>query len=187
MLFFHQNKNKYGFTLIELLVVVAIIGLLSSVIFASLDSARAKARDTRRIVDLKQLQTALELDYNDNGKYPGAVLSGSRHHKSSVCVGNSPLNASYALWTAANVFDASFTNSYMKVLPADPLGDCYTYILLYGGAATGWRCYTPTATINPNLYFYLITFKSESSLSNTTYPGWQSAGSARRCILGPAI
>lgn len=57
---FFQNNQK-GFTLIELLVVVGIVSLLSSVIFASLSSARAKARDVRRISDMKAMQTAIEL------------------------------------------------------------------------------------------------------------------------------
>lgn len=62
-----------GFTLIELLVVIAIIGILSSVVLASLSAARMKARDAKRISDLGQIATALEL-YNDaNGAYaPGA-------------------------------------------------------------------------------------------------------------------
>ncbi len=64
-----KNKEK-GFTLIELLVVIAIIGILSSVVLVSLGSARAKARDARRISDIKQLQTALELYFNSYGRYP---------------------------------------------------------------------------------------------------------------------
>lgn len=59
-----------GFTLIELLVVIAIIGLLSSVVLASLNGARNKSKDARRIADLRQIQTALELYYSDNNAYP---------------------------------------------------------------------------------------------------------------------
>lgn len=64
------RKNKIGFTLIELLVVIAIIGLLASVIFVSLNSARARARDARRIQDFEQFKLGLEMFYNQYGKYP---------------------------------------------------------------------------------------------------------------------
>ena len=63
-------KRNKGFRLIELLVVIAIIGILSSVVLASLNTAREKARDARRISDIKQLQLALELNADDNdGNY----------------------------------------------------------------------------------------------------------------------
>jgi len=62
-------KNKKGFTLIELLVVVSIISLLASVVLASLNTARAKARDARRLQDLKQIQLALELYKDKCGSY----------------------------------------------------------------------------------------------------------------------
>ena len=69
------THKKAGFTLIELLVVIAIIGILSSVVLASLNSARLKARDARRVADLKQIQVALEL-YNDaNSKYPTDIYA----------------------------------------------------------------------------------------------------------------
>ena len=54
---------KRGFTLIELLVVIAIIGLLSSIVLASLNTAREKARDAKRQGDLHSLQTAIETYY----------------------------------------------------------------------------------------------------------------------------
>jgi len=65
------KKNK-GFTLIELLVVIAIIGLLSTLAVVALNSARSKSRDAKRVADIKQVQTALELYYNDNDGYPVA-------------------------------------------------------------------------------------------------------------------
>lgn len=64
-----MKKNK-GFTLIELLVVIAIIGILSSVVLASLNSARQKSRDARRVADIKQVQLALELYFDSNANYP---------------------------------------------------------------------------------------------------------------------
>ena len=64
---------KKGFTLIELLVVIAIIGILSSVVLASLNSARTKARDARRSADIKQVQTALEFYYDNNVSYPSSA------------------------------------------------------------------------------------------------------------------
>ena len=59
-----------GFTLIELLVVIAIIGLLSSVVLASLNSARNKAADAAIQASMFQIRNALELYYNDYGHYP---------------------------------------------------------------------------------------------------------------------
>ena len=68
-------NNKKGFTLIELLVVIAIIGLLSTMSVLALNSARARARDAKRIADIKQIQTALEMYYNDNNTYPEAAVA----------------------------------------------------------------------------------------------------------------
>ena len=56
------NRTRGGFTLIELLVVIAIIGILSSVVLVSLNSARAKGKDTHVIADVNQLRTQLESD-----------------------------------------------------------------------------------------------------------------------------
>lgn len=70
------NTRASGFTLIELLVVISIIGLLSSTVLTSLNSARIKARDARRVADIRQIQNALELYASDhNGQYPNISVT----------------------------------------------------------------------------------------------------------------
>lgn len=74
-----RNKNQHnsgGFTLIELLVVVAIIALLSSVALIAFLSARQKARDAKRLGDMTQMNTALELYYSYNRGYPSSPTLG---------------------------------------------------------------------------------------------------------------
>lgn len=66
---------KKGFTLIELLVVISIIALLSTLGAVSLNSARQRSRDARRVADMKNLQTALELYYDINNRYPIEVAA----------------------------------------------------------------------------------------------------------------
>lgn len=92
-------RTKYtrtGFTLIELLVVIAIIGILSSVVLASLNSARAKARYAKTMLDFKQIEVAAELDQNSRGAYapdamwcdpPAFVPASISSWPKSVCPG----------------------------------------------------------------------------------------------------
>lgn len=67
-----------GFSLIELLIVITIIALLATIVLATLNSARERARDTSRVNDINQVVTALELYRADNGgTYPPSPASGS--------------------------------------------------------------------------------------------------------------
>ena len=101
-----------GFTLIELLVVIAIIGVLASVVLASLNNARRKSRDARRITDVKQIQLALELQFDGLGvgNYPVGLAA------DAPCTNNSGLTA-------------LVTNGYIAVIPHDPSSSatCYHY------------------------------------------------------------
>ena len=115
---FLQKNNSRGFTLIELLVVIAIIGILSSVVLASLNGARLKARTTRSIADLNQLRTALEMYYNENGSYPPS--SGG-------------WGGLYTCWgTPSANWIVGLTPTYISSLPRSPnnstnCGDNYIY------------------------------------------------------------
>ena len=108
--------NKKGFTLIELLVVIAIIGLLSTLAVVALGQARVKARDSKRLSDLKQLQTALELYYTDNNAYPTGTSGILGTGDSYKCLGSSGFSSSCASGT-----------TYMGQVPSDPQTGTYTY------------------------------------------------------------
>ncbi len=124
--------NKKGFTLIELLVVIAIIGLLSTLAVVALGSARVKARDSKRLSDLKQVQTALELYYTDQNAYPagaGIVLGAA----ANACLNNAGFGV------------AGCATPYMGQVPADPGANNYTYTL---GAGTYTIAATLEGTVN---------------------------------------
>ncbi|MFA5643957.1 MAG: LamG-like jellyroll fold domain-containing protein [Patescibacteria group bacterium] len=71
-MFKSTRLKKSGFTLVEILVVVAIIGILATLVVVSLGDTRAKARDSQRISDIKQMQVALRLYFSDQGYYPSS-------------------------------------------------------------------------------------------------------------------
>jgi len=92
--------KKRGFTLIELLVVIAIIGILASVVMASLNSARVKSRDARRMADLTQIRTAVEMYNLDHGHYPIMATNWTSFDSQSYS-GNAITNPAAANLTAA--------------------------------------------------------------------------------------
>ena len=122
--------NKKGFTLIELLVVIAIIGLLSTLAVVALGNAREKARDSKRLSDVKQIQLALELYFNDNSTFP-------------VTTGTLGTAGFTTLSSEGGFSDTVSGTVYMGLVPSEPLptpGSGYEYV----GEATD---YTITFTL----------------------------------------
>ena len=129
------SKIKYarGFTLIELLVVIAVIGILAAVVLASLNDARVKARDAKRLGDLRSIHTALEAYFADNGSYPQTTWT-----------------SSYQSTWQTGVLGTALA-PYLPTLPVDPTnsspiapngGINYSYYALsYGGTTTTQQWY----------------------------------------------
>lgn len=132
-------KNKKGFTLIELLVVIAIIGLLSTLAVVALTSARQKARDSKRVSDMKQLQTAMELLFSTNNSY-------------SIAVGCTAPNAvSAAACTVAPFTDYLPNAATLK----DPSTGAATPLCTAASAAICQYAFTTTPDTTYKVNFYL--------------------------------
>lgn len=147
-----MRNNRKGFTLIELLVVIAIIGLLSTLAVVSLNNARKKSRDAKRVSDIKQIQSALELYFNDQNEYPlgTAVTLGGTN---TVTLSNSDAGFEDATPTGANV--------YMGKVPANPTpggGSGYQY----SAYETTWDACAASETCAN----YKITFTLEEANPN---------------------
>ncbi len=126
-----MKRIKKGFTLIELLVVIAIIGILASVVLASLNSARAKSRDARRIADVKQIQLALELYADSHSQtYPGPDIA--------------------AVHTALEGATCSGTSACISKVPVPPTGGGQTEYAFNAATSAGAAC--TSAGTNCNKY-----------------------------------
>ncbi|MDD4412231.1 MAG: type II secretion system protein [Patescibacteria group bacterium] len=107
-------KTNKGFTLIELLVVIVIIGILATLATVALSAAKVKARDAKRISDIKQMQTALELYYNEESTYPPTT----------------------ALTVGQALVGTQSGKTFMGKIPAGPnTGETYTYAQINGGTS----------------------------------------------------
>lgn len=98
-------STQKGFTLVELMAVIAIVGILSGVVFAGLSGARERARDAERVSDIAQIQLALELFFNACREYPASLAVGEDN--GGTCTNN--------------------LGVYINPIPTDPLATAYSY------------------------------------------------------------
>ncbi|MCC2631078.1 MAG: hypothetical protein K0S38_887 [Candidatus Paceibacter sp.] len=148
------SYTKGGFTLIELLVVIAIIGFLSSVVLATLNTSRAKARDSSRKSQMRQLQTALELYYDSNGKYPS---TGTYWFSSETGDG-----ASNGWLNDGNWIPEIRTAGLISSLPRDPRGGASPY-----GICGGWKSAFLYRSDNGSGYALLSNCAPEGTWNST--------------------
>lgn len=91
--------NTHGFTLVELLVVITIIAVLSAIAMISYSNVLKTSRDSKRLSDLKLIQSALEEYHADQIYYP----------MPAEFVVNNPLK------------NPNGSRTYLNNIPADPL------------------------------------------------------------------
>lgn len=124
------SENSAGFTLIELMVVLSIISLMASVILVQINGARAKARDMVRKQTLRQLQTALEMYYEDHGYYPKTSAFWTFYSSESGTCTAAPGNC--GIVDAPGTFIPDLAPKYINSLPHDPGAKM-------GGTCGGWK------------------------------------------------
>ena len=142
------NRNSTGFTLIELLVVISIIAILMAVATVSYTNAQMKGRDNKRKSDLKAVQQALEIYFQQNGKYPSTETTGQAGRIKCNVTGDITAKS----WGTVFVCDATGTPdppavTYMSPLPKDPAFSGSTTQDYYYDSSSPNNSYVISATL----------------------------------------
>jgi general secretion pathway protein G len=106
-------RNQGGFTLIEILVVVVILGILASIIVPKIMKRPEEARRTKAVIDIKAIETALNLYRLDNGVYP-STEQGIEALVTKPTTGVIPKD-----WKEGG---------YLDKVPKDPWGNLFVYL-----------------------------------------------------------
>ena len=116
----HAKISTSAFTLVELLVVIAIIGILSTLSVVALNSARSKARDARRLSDVKQIGMALEMYLDTKGVYPETPVLSDNGVITGLCISDLGISSTCG------------ADIYLQKIPAGPKkNENYTYFSLH--------------------------------------------------------
>src|SRR4051812_44382193 len=117
----YPTSSSAGFTLIELLTVISIIGLLASIMLASLTAARQRGIEGKITQEIHDLQLAVESYQLDHGTYPFEIKD-----PCDGSVSPDPLNQCSYFGSFTTMLQALKTENFVKTFPIPPTQD-YTY------------------------------------------------------------
>jgi prepilin-type N-terminal cleavage/methylation domain-containing protein len=153
-----MQKSKSGFTIVELVVVIVIIAILATITIAAYTGVQGRARDDRRKTDVATIAKAMEIYYDDNGRYP--AVSGA--------------TTTYSTWVSSvdaswNSLSAALTESAIDSIPVDPKNVPSTGAV-NTGVTNGAKNYSYSVYVNAGAYcgskpgqMYIIFYRLESS------------------------
>lgn len=136
-----MTNYKRGFTLIELLVVIAIIGILASVVLASLSSSRAKARIAAAQSTMRSIQTGAIICLND-GVAPTLPSADDNAQTAAICANNSatyvelPTSWVYCDIVGTGACGATTSTSTVTTFSISAIGDTTEIICNENGCST---------------------------------------------------
>lgn len=151
-----QNKRS-GFTIVELLIVIVVIGILAAITIVVYNGTQARARDTQRTSDARNILTALEAYKAVNNVYPVATsTAGSGSWEQST--------------ETAGTFMEYLQTTFSSGVPVDPINDANHYYRYYRysvASLTGYGCPTDKANL---MVFFAVGFEKASNMPQSDPP-----------------
>jgi len=173
-------QSRKGFSLIELLVVISIIGILVATATVSWTNAQQKSRDSKRKSDVKAIQQALELYFQDNGTFPSQDAAGKIQCEDPANPGSD--------WSILWGEDFSCFNpaiTYINPIPMDPRGGTSE-----SGTIINEYYYLPGPVLASG---NILKYRFLAGLENTNDPDYCTSGcspcdpteSRNYCVIQP--
>lgn len=160
------RSARHGFTIVELLIVIVVIGILAAITMTAFASVQAKARDSRRLQDIKTIVKALELYKTTNGAYPDEVPTVGASGWEVTSDGTNPTNFLSALVSTSGVSKVPIDPRNITSGGLDPNAGANNYVYYYHRYTAG----SNGCVFSRGDFYVLGVQRMESIPSGSTHP-----------------